>query len=225
MKPITFVLFLFPTSFIFGQNFYLNINQGFNFPLIISPNVPDEDNLSRENKKHTYMPYVGVGYVVNNFSSVKSGLMYEERGYYGKTFTLDTSNGSTGDLVKTDFYYSFLTIPFIIEIEAGNNIQVYANGGINCSIRIGGATKIDNKNSISLAFIHPEDKSPTWDFSWTSGVGFRVRISDRFKLISEGGFYRSFTPIGTREPIEKEIFHKGYRVSFGVEYYMNKAKK
>ena len=85
--------------------------------------------------------------------------------------------------------------------------------------------KIDNKNSISLAFIHPEDKSPTWDFSWTSGVGFRVRISDRFKLISEGGFYRSFTPIGTREPIEKEIFHKGYRVSFGVEYYMNKAKK
>jgi len=225
MKPIAFLLFMLLNSIAFGQNFYFSLASGINFPLVISTKNPDYVILKSENKKQTYMPSIGVGYKLNNFLSIKSGLAYEERGFYGKTFTLDIGNGATGGLTKTDFFYSFLTMPLVIEIKAGNRIQFFVNGGMNTSLRIGGATKINDKNSISLAFIHPEDKSPTWDFSWTAGAGLRIKISDKLKLIGEGNYYKSFTPIGTREPIERVIFHNGYRISIGVEFYVNTIKK
>lgn len=144
-------------------------------------------------------------------------MFYDERGWYASIFTLDPNTGAIETNVRTNFLYSFLTFPTVIETSFGNRFKINTGIGINNSLRIGGATKADGKNVLSLAFLHPEVKSPDWDWSYVLELGFGVKISKSLGFKIEGSYFKSLTPTGHYEPIEEEVFHKGYRILFGIE--------
>lgn len=220
MKAILISCCFFCITNSYAQRFSVSIMQGVTLPLRYSPNIPDVNYILPENKRVTYLAYLNLKYDVNNLLSLKSGIMLETRGWYSRTFTNDPVDGST-TIVKALFSYRFLTVPFLLEINTGTKSNIFINGGINTSLRTGGVIRIENKNVQSLDFVHPEDKSPKIDFSGTIGIGTAIHINERTKILFEGNYFRSITPIGTREAIEEEIFHKGYRISIGVNYLIN----
>lgn len=212
----TFILLMLLTNFCNAQKWHIGLVNGINFPNTHSE-IPDLRYLNKENRKKTMI--FGTGFLLshNKYINMRGELFYEERGWFAKNaFTIDPNSGNSY-ISKINYFYPFITMPVLIEGKAGRKIQVFANAGINTSLRIGGKTITEDGN-IPTVFIFPEDKKPTFDFAWIGGGGVRVPISKRFFLQTEYRYYRSWTPIGVGYSIDSVIKHKGFLLNLSCYF-------
>ncbi|MGB4847887.1 MAG: hypothetical protein WBP41_08220, partial [Saprospiraceae bacterium] len=111
---IPFLIFLH-FQFVYSQKSSFAFECGLSFPNRYSPKIPDFDYISKKNRKTTFTPGFEFKYSFIKHLSLKTGMFYDERGWYASIFTLDPNTGATETNVRTNFLYSFLTFPTVIE--------------------------------------------------------------------------------------------------------------
>lgn len=211
------LLLLLPVLYLNAQAWHIGLLGGVNFPNTYIKIESNLNNLTPENKKETFLSGIGLMYSHNRNLSFRSEFFYEERGWLAKNaFTINPNTGDT-EISKIDYFYPFITMPVLVEGKIGKAIQIFANTGINTSLRIGGRTITDN-GSIPTVFIFPGDKKPTFDFAWIGGAGLRAPIRKRFSLQTEYRYYRSWTPIGVGYSLDSIAKHKGFLLSLSIYY-------
>lgn len=177
---------------------------------------PFNKPLSKDSHKYTFTPGFAYKYRANKYLSVKSGLLLEERGWLQQDWVIDPNNGNT-KVVEVDYYYSFLTMPLIIQGSIGNEIRLEIGTGFYTSMRLDGGTRIGKDEVITLGFIYPRIETPEYDISYAIEAGGSVKINQNIRLVLEGSYFTSLTPIGKYTDFETEIYHKGFRILLGIE--------
>ncbi|WP_421796675.1 outer membrane beta-barrel protein [Haliscomenobacter sp.] len=194
---------------IIAQNLQVGVSSGINFPDLHS----DVDGLGKrqkEDKKRTLLFGIGMYYRINPNISLHSAVLYEERGWREKNVYT----------ISEDFVYPFITTPVLIEFNLGKTIEIFANTGINNSLRIGGKSKTGN-GAPPVHFIFPEDKKPLFDFGWVGGAGLRLSTKGKLTFQMEYRYYRSWTTIGIK-PLDSAIKHQGCIGSLAAYYKISK---
>lgn len=198
-----------------SQESSLSFQFGITFP-DRDANIFPYKPLSSDNRKYTFLPGITYKYSPINHLALQTGLFFEERGWLENDWIIDPANGNT-DIVKVDFYYSFLTIPLIVQGYFGNNIRIHIGTGLFNSIRLDGGTKVGKEEVVTLGPIVPDVEAPNWDISFALECGVSVKVSHKTRMVAEASYFRSFTPIGRYTDFETEIFHKGLKSLIGIE--------
>ena len=218
MKHILFFCILFfSAGDINAQKLSLYTSQSLNIPKV------KEDFLtgfSKKNQKYTYYPSIGMRVNLWKYFALKSEIGYEERGWYFPTgFTLDTTNGDSG-MSKWEYYYSFVTLPIMLEAKIGKKYQLFGSIGVNIAFRKGGKIITEN-GQLPLSFIEPETLKPNIDKGIIGGLGVRTMLTSRLFISAEARWYKSYTPIGEGF-VDKYFYHKGQLYSLGIGYALVK---
>lgn len=218
MKHLLITIALNLSVFIvYSQKTSLSFQAGISFPRRCSPTLENLDYIKKENRKITLVPCIKYKFQIFNHFQLKAGILYEERGWYDYSYTIDPKTGETFPNTKTNFYYSFLTLPTTIQAYLGKSFKLSLGGGLNSSLRLGGLAKANGKKAYPLGNIQPGVKHPLWDISSEIELGINIKLSPKFNFIIEGSHFKSISPIGDATPTEEVVFHKGYMILIGIE--------
>jgi hypothetical protein len=223
MKFICLLIFISVTYDSFSQQLIdVSIKTGLNLPNTYS-DIPDLSKLNPENKKITAVIGIFGIYKINKWFGIKTEVFYEERGWV-------IPNSSALDTVrlvivptKKDLFYSFITIPILVQFSVGDKFQAFLNTGMNISRRIGGKIKTNTPNTIGSAtsVVQPSILEPKFDIGAVISLGIQIPVFESFSMMSEGRYYRSFSGIGPH-PAEQEVKHHGFIFSAGIGYTFGK---
>jgi opacity protein-like surface antigen len=152
--------------------------------------------------------------------SVKTEFFYERRGWTcDNNFEFD----NTGNLVKKGsvrVIYNFVTLPLLLEVGYGKKLRIFANGGINHGIRLGGKSRLTDRQNYGRIAGDPSLKKPNIDYGYTYGGGLSI-LQKKVRISIEYRFFRSFSPIGYLFN-EIHMYHKGEMLSIGLGYKFRK---
>lgn len=172
--------------------------------------------LSSDSHVYTFTPGISYKYRANNYLSFKTGILRDERGWLQEDWVIDTDNGNT-KIAEVEYYYSFLTFPLIVQGSFGNEIRIEIGTGFYNALRLDGGTRVGKDEVTTLGVIFPRIERPDWDISYAIEAGGSVKINQNIRLVLEGSYFTSLTPIGKYTDFETEINHKGFRILLGIE--------
>ena len=221
MKHILFFYIIFITiSNINAQKLSIYTNHSLN----ITGGYPQKGSgigmLNKKYYKKNYFPAVGLRVNVWKYFALKSEIGYEERGWYRTSgFTLDTTNGNTG-LSNWEYYYSFLTLPIMLEAKIGKKYQLFGSIGVNIAFRKGGKIIVED-GSYPISSVQPEILTPSIDKGIIGGLGIRAMLTQRLFISAEAKWYKSYTPVGEGFR-DKYLYHQGQLYSVGIGYALVK---
>ena len=224
MKYILFFYIIFITSSnIKAQKLSIYTNHSLNITAVYPKKGSGFGILYKENYKKNYFPTFGMHVNIWKYFALKSEIGYEERGWYALPgFTIDTTDGGNGNigLSKWEYYYSFVTLPIMLETKIGKKYQLFGSVGVNIAFRKGGKIITEN-GQLPLGFIEPETLKPNIDKGIIGGLGVRAMLTQRFFISAEARWYKSYTPIGEGY-VDKYFYHKGQIYSLGIGYALLK---
>lgn len=124
-----------------------------------------------------------INYNINKSLSIKSGIIYERKGYKD-SFNATLANGSSAGVFEYVNNLDYLIMPLLIRANYGNNIRFFVNGGPYLGY-------LANQQSIAsylpssgkIGGILTEKKI---DLGISTGIGCAVPINDLLSISFEG---------------------------------------
>lgn len=153
---------------------------------------------------------------LSSYISLSTGVLWDERGAYGRTFAQEPDSMFLSTL-RVDINYSYLTFPLLFEYGIGGKFRVFANAGGYYAHKIKSGFEVEKETVFVLSLLSPET-APPQDVGLTGGGGFEWGITKSWRLRLEANLFHGLSRIGSVQPFERNSRHQGFRLLMGLSY-------
>jgi hypothetical protein len=196
---ITALVFLSTLPF-FGQKLRLGVTAGLNVSTLSEPgNLYDNEAL-----KTGFGGGLEMKYAFNETFGIRSGLMYEQKGFRKDEEILNQEEKITG-------MYHYLKVPLLIEgsLPIAGDSRLYGVTGLYTGFRCYSENALTLEGAETLTAPYDEDINST-DWGWTFGGGLQTTAG---KHLMQIGFRYS---LGLTEVLKSQPDDRNKSVLFGV---------
>lgn len=124
-----------------------------------------------------------INYNINKRLSIKSGIVYERKGFRD-SFNATLANGSSAGVFETGNNLDYLVMPLLIRANYGNNINFFVNGGPYLGY-LANQQSIDMYLPLSGKITGGILTEKKIDFGISAGMGFAFPINDLLSISFE----------------------------------------
>jgi hypothetical protein len=138
-----------------------------------------EDVTDAINPIKSISPGLNLEYLLNSNFSLKSGLVYERKGW---TNEITHVNGHYQPIGTQDHtaHFDYLTIPVMVSYSTKGTVRFYVNGGTYFGFLLSNTITLGEFGDSPEETIDVKEETKTFDFGLSFGCGLFLPIGERF---------------------------------------------
>ncbi len=157
-----------------------------------------EDVTDAINPIYSVSPGFNLEYSLNSNFSLKSGLLYERKGFTTEYLFYDNGYLEPIGTASYTAHFDYLTIPTMVSYSTKGNVRFYVNGGTYFGFLLSNTNTISEIGDFPEQTIDVKEDTKTFDFGLSFGCGLFMPIGERlafdFGLRDNLGLIDTFKP-------------------------------
>jgi hypothetical protein len=177
MKKILVSFALLTVVFtVFAQDSKFNIGVEF---AAIRTHPWGEDVYDAVNPLYSISPGLNLEYLLNPNLSIRTGLIYERKGWTLE-YTYSDINGNPIGTRDETANFDYLTIPVLLSYSTKGMVRFYVNGGVFFGILLSNNLILSASGDYSEEILDVSEDTKNFDFGLSFGCGLFLPIGERF---------------------------------------------
>ena len=168
LSTVVFTVFAQDSKFIIGVEAAVN-----------RTHLWGEDIHDAYNPLYSISPGLNLEYLLNSNISLKSGLLYERKGFTAETFYTGPIGMPMGtrDFTAT---FDYLTLPVLLSYSTNGTVRFYVNGGAYFGFLLSNTLTLGEFGDYPEQTVDAKEDTKTFDFGLSFGCGLFIPIGERF---------------------------------------------
>jgi hypothetical protein len=137
-----------------------------------------EDIYDAIQPNYSISPGLNLEYLLSPNLSLKSGLLYERKGWATEITRLDTNHEPIGTHDQTA-HFDYLTIPLMVSYSTKGTVRFYVNGGTYFGVLLSNTITLGEFGDYPEKTIDVKEDTKTFDFGLSFGCGLFLPIGER----------------------------------------------
>jgi len=138
-----------------------------------------EDVSDASNPLYSVSPGINIEYILIPVFSLKTGLIYEKKGWSTEYFFVDTDGYPIGAREYTT-NFDYLTIPLLLSYSTKGKICFYVNSGIYIGFLLSNNVILSAYGDHSESVVDVSEDTKRIDFGLSIGCGLSIPIGQKF---------------------------------------------